>query len=89
MKIVGEAVLAVSHNLIAPEPVDLEQIDTVLTHPQVPGQCTRLLRGELAHARVVAAGLDGRGGAHGDGRAATRAAPRWGRGWRRASTAPR
>jgi prephenate dehydratase len=56
VKIVAEAVLAVSHNLIAPEPVGLEQIDTVLTHPQVPGQCTRLLRGELAHARVVAAG---------------------------------
>jgi prephenate dehydratase len=56
VKIVAEAVLAVSHNLIAPEQVGLDQIDTVLTHPQVPGQCTRLLRGELAHARVLASG---------------------------------
>jgi prephenate dehydratase len=56
VKIVAEAVLPVSHNLIAAEALELEQIDTVLTHPQVPGQCTRLLRGELAHARVVAAG---------------------------------
>jgi prephenate dehydratase len=55
VKIVAEAVLGVSHNLIAPEPIALEQIDTVLTHPQVPGQCTGLLRGELAHARVLAA----------------------------------
>ena len=31
------------------------EIQTVLTHPQVPGQCERFLRGELAHARVLAA----------------------------------
>ena len=27
----------------------------MLTHPQVPGQCARFLRGELAHARVLPA----------------------------------
>jgi prephenate dehydratase len=55
VKIVAEAVLRVSHSLIAAETLELGQIDTVLTHPQVPGQCTRLLRGELAHARIVPA----------------------------------
>ncbi len=40
------------HSLIAAEPIELARIDTVLTHPQVPGQCARFLRSELAHARV-------------------------------------
>jgi prephenate dehydratase len=53
--IAGEAQLRVRHSLIAARPVELSQIRTVVTHPQVPGQCLRLLRGELAHARVVAA----------------------------------
>jgi len=53
--IVGEAQLRVRHALIAATEVPLERIDTVITHPHVPGQCTRLLRGELAHARVLAA----------------------------------
>jgi prephenate dehydratase len=52
LEIVGEALLAVRHSLIAAEAVALSEIDTVISHPQVPGQCTRLLRGELAHARV-------------------------------------
>jgi prephenate dehydratase len=56
IRIVGEAVLRVSHSLIAREPISLAEIETVITHPQVPGQCTQLLRGELAHARVLAAG---------------------------------
>ena len=55
VEIVGEALLRVRHSLIAAEELDLDEIDTVLTHPQVPGQCTRFLRGELAHAQVLAA----------------------------------
>jgi prephenate dehydratase len=55
VKIVGEALLRVRHSLIAAEMLGLAQIRTVITHPQVPGQCTRLLRGELAHARVLPA----------------------------------
>jgi prephenate dehydratase len=55
LEIVGEALLAVRHSLIAAEIVELGEIDTVISHPQVPGQCTRLLRGELAHARVLPA----------------------------------
>jgi prephenate dehydratase len=55
LAIVGEVLLAVRHSLIVGEPVELGEIDTVLSHPQVPGQCTRLLRGELAHAQVLPA----------------------------------
>ncbi len=55
LEIVGEVLLAVRHSLIAAEAVAVSEIDTVVSHPQVPGQCTRLLRGELAHARVLPA----------------------------------
>jgi prephenate dehydratase len=55
VEIVGEALVRVRHSLIASGPLALDRIETVLTHPQVPGQCTRFLRGELAHARVLAA----------------------------------
>jgi prephenate dehydratase len=55
VEMVGEALLSVRHSLIACAPVALSEIETVLTHPQVPGQCERFLRGELAHARVLAA----------------------------------
>jgi prephenate dehydratase len=56
LEIVAEALLGVSHSLIAYEQVELKEIDTVLSHPQVPGQCERFLRGELAHARILPAG---------------------------------
>jgi prephenate dehydratase len=52
LEIVGEALLEVRHSLIAREMVGLEEIDTVISHPQVPGQCTRFLRSELSHARA-------------------------------------
>jgi prephenate dehydratase len=55
LEIVGEQLLAVRHSLIAAGPLELRQIQAVISHPQVPGQCTRFLRGELAHARVLAA----------------------------------
>ncbi len=55
VEIVGEALLRVRHSLIAAEALALKDIDTVLTHPQVPGQCARFLRGELAHAQIVPA----------------------------------
>ncbi len=55
VKIVGETLLRVRHALIGVEEVALEEIDTVLTHTQVPGQCTRFLRGELAGARILPA----------------------------------
>ncbi len=55
IEIVGETLLGVRHSLIAAEETPLREIETVLTHPQVPGQCERFLRGELAKARVLAA----------------------------------
>jgi prephenate dehydratase len=55
LEIVGEALLRVSHSLIAARRLELEEIDTVITHPQVPGQCAAFLRGELAHARILPA----------------------------------
>ena len=56
IEIVGEALLRVRHSLIAAEAVALREIDTVMTHPQVPGQCTVFLRNELPHAQVLPAG---------------------------------
>ncbi len=53
--IAGEALLRVSHSLIACERVEVAEIETVLTHPQVPGQCAQLLRGELSRALVLPA----------------------------------
>jgi prephenate dehydratase len=53
--VVGETLLGVTHSLIAAADVELGEITTVLTHPQVPGQCSRFLRGELGHARVLPA----------------------------------
>jgi prephenate dehydratase len=53
LQIVGEELLSVRHSLIAAEQVELTGIDTVYTHPQVPGQCVRFLRGELGRARVL------------------------------------
>ena len=55
VEIAAEALLRVTHCLIAGEATELAAIDTVLSHPQVLGQCALLLRGELAHARTLAA----------------------------------
>jgi prephenate dehydratase len=55
VEIVGETQLRVRHSLIAREPLELAEIDTVVSHPQVPGQCVRFLRGELAHAQILPA----------------------------------
>ena len=53
--IVGETLLTVRHSLIAGQLLELEEIETVLSHPKVPGQCARFLRAELAHAQVLPA----------------------------------
>lgn len=55
LQIVGEALLDVRHSLIARDMLELNDVHMVLSHPQVPGQCTRFLRSELAHARVLPA----------------------------------
>ncbi len=53
--IVGEVVLPVRHYLIARTALELGQIETIVSHPHVPGQCTRFLRERLPHARIAAA----------------------------------
>lgn len=55
VKIVGEVLLRVRHSLIGTGDVPLPEIETVITHPQVPGQCTLFLRNQLAHAQVLTA----------------------------------
>jgi prephenate dehydratase len=55
LQIVGEAQLRVHHSLIAAADTPLVQIETVITHPQVPGQCLRFLREQLAHAHILPA----------------------------------
>ena len=54
--IVGEAVHPIRHCLIARTALALEDIDTVISHPQANGQCARFIRDRLAGARVLAVG---------------------------------
>jgi prephenate dehydratase len=53
--IVGEAVHPVRHCLIAREPMELEDIEEVISHPQANAQCARFIRNRLPGARVLAA----------------------------------
>jgi prephenate dehydratase len=55
VEIVGETVLPVRHYLIARAPLQLTQIQTIVSHPHVPGQCSRFLHEQVPHARIVAA----------------------------------
>ncbi len=55
LQIVAEELLAVRHFLAAGAEMPLAEIRTVLTHPQVPGQCRRFLREQLPQARIVPA----------------------------------
>lgn len=52
--IVGEVVLPVRHYLIAAGPLDLETVETVVSHPHVPGQCALFLHERLPNAHIVA-----------------------------------
>jgi len=55
VQITGELVHAIHHCLIAREPVELERIAAVASHPQASGQCATFLRTRLAGASVVTA----------------------------------
>jgi prephenate dehydratase len=52
--IVGEVVLPVRHYLIAPTPLEPASVGTIVSHPHVPGQCTRFLHERAPSARIVA-----------------------------------
>ena len=56
VQIAKEFVLPISHNLIAREPLELERITRVLSHPQATPQCMRFLRGRLPQAERQVAG---------------------------------
>jgi prephenate dehydratase len=52
--IVGEVVHPIRHCLIARTPLELYEIETVVSHPQATAQCARFLRARLPGARVLA-----------------------------------
>lgn len=51
--IVGEVVHPIQHCLIARTPLELSEIEAVISHPQATAQCARFLRSRLPHARVL------------------------------------
>ena len=53
--IVGETVHPVRHCLIAARHLELDEIETVVSHPQANGQCARFLRERLPGATVLGA----------------------------------
>jgi prephenate dehydratase len=53
--IVGEVVHPIRHCLIARTPLELAEIESVVSHPQANAQCARFIRTRLPHARVLAA----------------------------------
>lgn len=55
VEITGEVVHPIRHCLLAPEPVALEAIRTVVSHPQATAQCARFIRTHMPGATVVAA----------------------------------
>src|SRR5919201_4415569 len=55
VRIVGETVHPIRHCLIARRPYELDEIETVVSHPQASAQCARFIRARLAQARVVPA----------------------------------
>jgi prephenate dehydratase len=53
--IVGEVVHPIRHCLIARTPLELAEIEAVVSHPQANAQCARFIRTRLAGAQVLAA----------------------------------
>jgi prephenate dehydratase len=51
--IVGELVHPIRHSLIARTALELDQIETVVSHPQATAQCARFIRTRLPGARVL------------------------------------
>ncbi len=51
--ILGEVVHPIRHCLIAGRPLELEEIEVVVSHPQATGQCARFIRTRLPDATVI------------------------------------
>ena len=56
VRIVGEVVHPVSHCLVARTPLELPEIEAVVSHPQATAQCAAFIRTQLPHSRVLAGG---------------------------------
>jgi prephenate dehydratase len=54
VEIVGEVVLPIRHCLITRTELALDEIETVVSHPQATAQCARFIRTALPQARVIA-----------------------------------
>jgi prephenate dehydratase len=54
VEIIGEIVRPIRHCLIARGPLELAEIETLVSHPQPLGQCARFIRAELPGVRVLA-----------------------------------
>ena len=52
--ILGEVIHPIRHCLIARVPLELGEIDTVVSHPQATAQCARFIRTRLPRAQVLA-----------------------------------
>src|ERR1700760_2985709 len=52
--ILGEVVHPIRHCLIARTPLELSQIEAVVSHPQATAQCARFIRSRLPGAQVLA-----------------------------------
>ncbi len=52
--ILGEVIHPIRHCLIARTPLELAEIETVVSHPQATAQCARFIRSRLPHATVLA-----------------------------------
>jgi prephenate dehydratase len=53
VRIVGEVVHPIRHCLIAKRELELDEIETVVSHPQATAQCARFIRTQLPNARVL------------------------------------
>jgi prephenate dehydratase len=51
--IIGETVQPIRHCLIARTELELDEIETVISHPQATAQCARFIRTRLSRARVL------------------------------------
>jgi prephenate dehydratase len=51
--ILGEVVRPIEHCLIVRLPIDLSEIETVVSHPQASAQCARFIRSRLPRATVL------------------------------------
>ena len=54
VRILGELVRPIEHCLIARTPLELTEIETVVSHPQASGQCAHFIRTRLPQASVLA-----------------------------------